>query len=92
MTIETKYNPNDPVWVMRNGRPDCLIIDSVDVSAFKLDNRCEEPSITITYKLIDYGLYSYGTYGEKEICVSREELIRRLDQDLPYIIINDEKR
>ena len=92
MTIETKYNPNDPAWVMRNGRPDCLVIDNVYASAFKLDNKMREPSIKITYKLTNYGLYNFGIYDEEEICTTREELIKRLEQGLPYVIINDEKR
>lgn len=35
MTIETKYNIGDEVWVMYNNKPTCLTIAAMDIGLHK---------------------------------------------------------
>ena len=72
MTIETKYNIGDEVWVIMNNRVECVKIQSVKLEVYT-DYK--------VYKVEVYPVYydfCGGRYYETQLFPTKEELIKSL--------------
>ena len=69
MTLETKYNPGEEVWVIRNNKPVKLIIKSIKIIA-------NGDTYKISYNLTDG--YMCGDFNEDVICATKEDLKDKL--------------
>lgn len=70
MTIETRYNIGDEVWMLREGRAQSAIVMAVGVIV--VSNGDKEIAYTVENKrMID-------EYGEKAIFPTKEELLKSL--------------
>lgn len=69
MTIETKYNIGDEVWVLSDNKPTRGKVRYITINHCKLGN---EPFTRITYDVLSY----QSPYGEGAVFKTREELIK----------------
>ena len=71
MTIETKYNIGDEVWVMSDGKPTQGKVKWIDVHIGRLG---EEQIIDIRYQVLSYDT----PYSESVLSPTKEELLKSL--------------
>lgn len=77
MTIETKYNIGDEVWVIVENRAQCLRIEGVAVST--LSETFDESGKLISYRIrINYYLGDGYWVNDSDCFPTKEELIRSL--------------
>lgn len=89
MTIETKYNIGDEVWVMYKNKPTRLTIGVVNISINKGRLELDRTTVYILYtmepfeidpsKMSDVEYIPYNrTFYEKDVFPTKEELIKSL--------------
>lgn len=77
MTIQTKYNIGDKVWVIMWNKVHCLRIDAIEIRAKKA--MVSEDGV---FSILEYKyFYSFGDndwYAEQDLFPTKEELIKSL--------------
>ena len=85
MTIEIKYKPGTQTWALRDGKPEKLTIKEAKAYLRAKSEYCDKPTPTIRYEITDGGK-SYEV-SEDEMCDSRQELIKRIDKEEPFVVL-----
>jgi hypothetical protein len=77
MTIETKYNPGDKVWVIFENKAQCMIIEGVTVST--INRTFDESGKLISYRIgIKYYLGDGEWVNNINCFPTKEDLIKSL--------------
>ena len=71
MTVETKYNIGDEVWVMSDGKPTQGKVKWIDIHIGRLG---EEQIIEVRYNVLSYD----PPYSESLLSPTKEELLKSL--------------
>lgn len=71
MTIETKFNIGDEMWVMRDGKPTKGNVKWIDIHIGRL---WEEQIIEVRYQVLSYDT----PYSESLVSPTKEGLIKSL--------------
>ena len=71
MTIETKYNVGDEVWVMSDGKPTKGNVKWIDIHIGRLG---KEQIIEVRYQVLSYDT----PYSEGLVFPTKEELLKSL--------------
>ena len=89
MTIETKYNVGDEVWVMYNNKPTRLTIAAVDINILRGRLELDRCRVEVIYYIEPFELdpsrmsnseyIPYNrSYREKDVFPTKEELLKSL--------------
>ena len=70
MDIKTKFNPGDKVWVMKENKPQCLIINAIFITISLDFNKGIKYGIKYNCSLGNLG----DKYEEKELFATKEDL------------------
>jgi hypothetical protein len=71
MTIETKYNIGDEVWVIEDDKPKCKKIKEIDIQIGDYFSKSNEVEIDYTFGI-------YCIRDEKQCFPTKEELLKSL--------------
>lgn len=79
MKIETKFNVNDPVWVIHKNKAENTKIESIKVDTYKLGDVKIQYCVNVDPLRNESGYHFIpALYYENEMFTSKEELINSL--------------